>query len=336
MTKRDGYKNRIELLRRTLRRLRFAKQKDELSEELGAHLRMAMADRMERGESEDEARRNAMRELGNVPLIEDVTRAMWGGVWLERVTQDLRYALRQLRRAPGFAVTVVVTLALGLGAAVAMYTVVDRVLLRPLPYRNADSLVQISEVGKDGTPAWGNAFLDIAAWQARSHTLKSIAYYDVEGGAGHLGFLEGKDGSIGVAETTASANLFSTLGVDAAMGRTFLAGESGAARAEDAHTILLSDAVWRNAFGADPHMLGRTVKVSGEAYTVIGVMPRRFVFPFGLEHPMVWVPMIPASGDKVRVKHETPSYQAIARLAPGASVAAAAAEVKGIQQDLAT
>ena len=141
----------------------MARRKDELDEELRAHLRMAMADRMERGETEDEARQNAMREIGNIPLIEDVTREMWGGVWLERVMQDVRYALRQLRRAPGFAVTVVVTLALGLGATVAMYTVVDRVLLRPLPYRDAESLVSIREVSKVGEPGWGSAFLDIAS-----------------------------------------------------------------------------------------------------------------------------------------------------------------------------
>jgi hypothetical protein len=223
-----------------LPRIRFAKQRDELSEELRAHLRMAIADRMERGETEDEARRNAMRAMGSIPMIEDVTREMWGGVWLERVLQDVRYGLRQLRRAPGFAVTVVVTLALGLGAAVAMYTVVDRVLLRPLPYRDAGSLVQITEVDKNGERGWGNAFSDIAEWQARSHTLASIAFDDVEGGPGHLDFLEGKEGSIGVAHATVSANLFSTLGVDAAMGRTFLEGENGAARQEDAHTILLS------------------------------------------------------------------------------------------------
>jgi predicted permease len=314
---------------------RFARRKEELDEELRAHLRMAIADRIERGESEEEARRNAMREMGNVPLIEDVTRAMWGGMCLERVLQDVRYALRQIRRAPGFAITVVTTLALGLGAAVAMYTVVDRVLLRPLPYQDSGELVKITEVGKDGELGWGNAFLDIAEWQARSHRLKSIAYYDVEGGPAHLDFLEGKDGSIGVADGTVNANLFSMLGVHAAMGRTFLEGENGAARQEDAHTILLSDAIWRNAFGADPHILGRTVKVSGEVYTVIGVMPRSFVFPFGLEHPMVWTPVIPSSADKVRTKHETPHYETIARLAPGASVAAAASEMNGIQRDVA-
>ena len=315
--------------------LRFGKHKEDLRAELQAHLQMAMADRMERGESEAEARRNAMREMGNVPLIEEVTRGMWGGVWLERALHDVRYALRQWRRTPGFAITVVVTLAMGLGAAVAMYTVVDRVLLRPLPYRDAGSLVQLSEVGKDGTPGWGNAFLDIQAWQARSHTLTSIAFDDVGGGPGQLDFLEGKDGSIAVAGGTVSANLFPTLGVHAELGRTFLEGESGAVRPDDARTILLSDAIWRNAFGADPRIVGRTVMVSGQGYTVIGVMPRGFVFPFGLEHPTVWMPMVPGSDDRVRTKHDTPHYEAIARLAPGASVSTATAEMNGIQRDVA-
>jgi predicted permease len=314
----------------------FAKRKDELNEELQAHLRMAMADRMERGESEEEARRNAMRELGNVPLIEDVTRGMWGGVWLERALQDVRYALRQLRRAPGFAVTVVMTLALGLGAAVAMYTVVDRVMLRPLPYRDANALVQISEVGKDGTPGWGAAFLDIAEWQARSHTLLSIAFWSGEGDHPEgFSYLEGKEGSVGVSDVAASANLFPTLGVHAAMGRTFLEGRSGAAREEDAHMLLLSDAVWRNAFGADPHIVGRVVRVSGESFTVIGVMPRDFAFPYGGEHPLVWTPIVLSSGDLVRQKHTTPNYTVIARLAPGASLTADETELKTIQAETA-
>ena len=178
---------------------RFARRKEELDEELRAHLRMAVADRVERGETADEARQNAMREMGNLPLIEDVTRAMWGGMWLERVLQDARYALRQIRRAPGFAITVVVTLALGLGATVAMYTVVDRVLLRPLPYRDAQSLVSIREISKTGEPGWGSAFLDIAEWQARSHTLSSIAFYSGPGDNGHLDFLEEHDGAMAVA-----------------------------------------------------------------------------------------------------------------------------------------
>ncbi len=122
---------------------------------------------------------------------------------------------------PGFAVTVVVTLALGLGAAVAMYTVVDRVLLRPLPYRDAGSLVSIQEMTMTSEPGWGVAFLDIAEWQARSHTLASIAFWDVSNGNGHLSFLEGNDGTTEVAGVSASANLFPTLGVHAAWDARF-------------------------------------------------------------------------------------------------------------------
>jgi hypothetical protein len=98
-----------------------------------------------------------------------------------------------------------------------------------------------------------------------------------------------------VANAAASANLFSTLGVSPAMGRTFLEGRNGAAREEEAHTLLLSDAVWRSAFGADIHIVGKSLKVSGERYTVIGVMPRGFAFPYGVAHPMVWTPIVRAA-----------------------------------------
>ena len=312
-------------------RLWFAKRKDELDEELRAHLRMAMADRIERGEPEAEARRNAMREMGNVPLIEDVTRAMWGGVWLERVAQDVKYALRQLRRAPGFAVTVVVTLALGLGATVAMYTVVDRVLLRPLPYRDADALVKIETMSRNG----GSPLIDIEEWQTRSHALQSIAFYYADNGNGHLAFLEGKGESTEVVEPHVSANLFPTLGVHAAMGRTFLEGKGGAVREEDARAIVLSDAVWRGAFGADPQIVGRVIRVSGESFTVIGVMPRGFSFPYGMERPAVWKPIVPDAADMTRGQNDTPSHDTIARLKPGVSLSAAAAELKGIQAGVA-
>ena len=125
------------------------------------------------------------------------------------------------------------------------------------------------------------------------------------------------------------------LGVHAEIGRTFLEGADGAARQEEAQTILLSDTIWRNAFGADPQILGRTVKLSGKAYTVIGVMPRSFVFPFGLEHPMVWIPMVPSAADRARTKNETPHYETIARLTRGSNVAAAAREMNAIQRDVA-
>lgn len=311
---------------------RFARRKEELDEELHAHLRMAVADRVERGETPGEARKNALREMGNLPLIADVTRATWGGMWLERILQDVRYALRQMRRAPGFATTVVATLALGLGATVAMYTVVDRVLLRPLPYRDAGALVKIDEQTRDGRPGWDATFLDIQQWQQRSRALASIAFYTVPGKWGRQGFLEGNKSTIPVLNPQVSGNLFRTLGVHAALGRTFLEGKSGAVRAEDAHTIVLNDAIWRTAFGADPHLIGRAVRISGVPYTVIGVMPRGFAFPYGMKQTAVaWMPIVPGADDMTRVRYKTPSYQAIGRLARGATMHQAEAELKGIQ-----
>jgi predicted permease len=196
--------------------------------------------------------------------------------------------------------------------------------------------VSIQEMSKTGGPGWGTEFLDIADWQARNHTLASIAYWSGEGEHPEgFSYLEGKEGSVGVSDVTASANLFPTLGVHAAMGRTFLEGRSGAAREEDAHTLLLSDAVWRGAFGADPHIVDKVVRVSGESYTVIGVMPHGFAFPYGGEHPLVWTPIVLSSGDLVRQKHQTPNYTVIARLAPGARLTAAEAELKTIQAETA-
>src|ERR1700728_5471270 len=121
----------------------FGPQKSDLDEEIATHLRMAIADRVARGESAEESRAAPEQEMGNLPLAKDVTREMWGWVRMERLVQDFKYALRQMRRSPGFAATVIGTLALGIGAAAAMFTVVDHVLLRPVSYRDAGRLVTI-------------------------------------------------------------------------------------------------------------------------------------------------------------------------------------------------
>ena len=214
----------------------------------------------------------------------------------------------------------------------------DRVLLRPLPYQDAGSLVNIREVSSTGVSKWGPtppAFLDIEEWRQRSRTLAAIAFFGSSSDNGHLSFLESDGGPMEVTGTAASANLFSTLGARPAMGRTFLEGRSGAASPEDARTIVLSDAVWRDAFGADPHMLGRVVKMNGQNYAVIGVMPRGFLFPYDLQYPMVWTPMVPGPDDEKLVPSGGPTYATIARLAPGVSVEAATAEMQGVQSNVA-
>jgi predicted permease len=314
----------------------FDRRKNELEEEIQAHLQMAIADRKDRGESAEEARTGALRELGNLALVSDVTRETWGWLWLERLAQDLQYALRQLRKAPGYAIAATGTLALGLGATIAMFTVVDRVLLRPLPYQRAQELVEIKEAGNKGVVGWGAPFLDIEQWQQRSHSLREVAFHQLAGDLGHLDFLEGKSGATQVRAPRISGNLIPMLGMRPALGRGFSeAPESGAVRAEDEHTILLSDSIWRDAYGADPAILGKVVRLSGQPYAVIGVMPRGFSFPLSAGHPLVWRPIVLGDKDKIRTRRENPTYQTLGRLQAGASPKTAEAELKVIQAKVA-
>ena len=147
--------------------MRWWRKQNELDAELEAHIRMAVEERVARGEDAASARQEVERELGNVALAKDLAREAWGWLWLERLMQDLRYALRQLRKSPAFAVTVIATLALGIAAPAAMFTVVDRVMLRPLPYKNAERLVYLNDASLQNEPNWmnGTPYLDLAEWR---------------------------------------------------------------------------------------------------------------------------------------------------------------------------
>ncbi|MCU1295332.1 MAG: hypothetical protein JWP08_4182, partial [Bryobacterales bacterium] len=289
-------------------------------------------DRKDRGESAEQANAAARREFGNVALIEDVTREAWGWVWLERLGQDLKYAFRQLSRSPVFTITVIATLTLGLGATAAMFTVVDHVLLRPLPYKDSRQLVEIKESGKKGAVEFGAPFLDLQQWHQRSHSLKEIAFYKSDK---HVSFLDGDTGSAKVNAPQVSANLFAVLGVHPAMGRNFDGQSDGSALAGEANTLILSDPVWRTTYGSDPNILGKIVKLNGKSLVVIGVMPRAFAFPFGAAIPLVWMPIVIGDDDAVRKRNETPDYQVIARLNSDVTLRSAESELKAIQPDVA-
>jgi predicted permease len=312
----------------------FERRKKELEEELRTHLEMDIRDRMERGQSREAAESAASREFGNIALVRDVTHGHWRWNRLERIIRDLAYAVRVLRRSAGFSITVILTLGVGIGAACAMFTVVDRVLLRSLPYKDAERLIEISESGKRGALQYGSPYLDIEQWRERSHALSQIAFYSYN--RVHVSFLDGGSGTTHVNAPTISANLFETLGVPPALGRSFQAMRlSGAVDPQDAHTLILSDAAWRTIYGAQESILGKTIRVSGDSFTVIGVMPRGFTFPFGVDLPVVWMPLVPGTPDATRVHNVTPNYQAIARLQPGASLGQAEAELRVIQTDVA-
>ncbi|MDR3452276.1 MAG: ABC transporter permease, partial [Rhodoferax sp.] len=285
--------------------------------------------------SAEEARYAALRAFGNVALVRDEAHETWAWVWLERFLRDLRYALRQLRNAPGYTCTVIGMLALGLGATAAMYTVVDRVMLRPLPYDHPERLVKILESGSKGPIEWGAPYLDLRQWAENSRSLRQIAFYGSDN-LKAISYLENNSGVTEVSAPLVSANLWNTLGVQPVLGRGFKPGADWAsASADDENSILLSDTVWRGAFGSDPHILGKTVRLDGTSRVVIGVMPRGFTFPYAGNIALVWRPRVIGDADKVRAAHGLFYYEAVGRLVPGVSLSAAQAEMSGIQARIA-
>jgi predicted permease len=189
---------------------------------------------------------------------------------------DLRYAWRQLRRSPGFAAAAVLTLALGIGATTTMFSVVDQVLLRPLPFAQPSQLVAISEASYDKDAASGSGGIplpDAEDWQTRSHALQSVAYYTYNAPIVG-GILRPQSES----QLITSTNFFHTLGVQPAMGRGFAADESNGART---HVVVLGAEAWHTLFNSDPKVVGRVVPLNGTPYTVVGVMPESFRFQGG-------------------------------------------------------
>src|ERR1700677_179957 len=172
--------------------------------------------------------------------MEDVMRETWGFRWLERLGQDFGYSLRQIRGSPAFAATVIGTLALGIGAAAAMFTIVDRVLLQPVPYRDPGRLVVISESNGKGAAAWLAPWLDIEEWMKQSRSFEQIAF-----STGMFGrnFLEGNTVALKIQGEQISSNLFAVLGVQPALGRSFIPDAPGFGAGNNTGTIVLSDAV---------------------------------------------------------------------------------------------
>jgi len=311
----------------------FERRKDELAEEIRTHIAMDVQARVERGESRQEAERAARLEFGNIGLVRDVTHGYWRWSWLERLMRDLAYAVRVLRRSSGFSVSVILTLAVGVGSACAMFTVVDRVLLRRLPYQDPDKVVEIHEMSKKGEQQYGAPYLDIEQWQRRSQELSKIAFYG--GNEKQVSFLEEGDESTHVSNRAVSANLFETLGVHPALGRGFVADKTtGAVDPQDAHAAILSDTAWRVVFGGLDSALGKTVRLDGMSFVVIGVMPHGVTFPLKADYPLVWTPLVLGKADATRVHNVTPEYETIARLRSGASLSQADAELKVIQADV--
>jgi predicted permease len=292
--------------------------------ELESHLALHVEDFVRAGLSREEARRAALIRLGGAEQTRQAYRERERLPRAETIWQDIRFGARVLAKSPGFTVTAALTLALGIGATTAIYSVVKAVLLAPLPYKDPSRIVAVWT----RNPAQGDESLpstpgDFAAWKQRSGVFEDIApSYDNEvtlTGAGAPKLL------IGYA---VSANYLRILGVEPQMGRLFADQED---KPNGPKLALLSDHLWRTAFGTDPNIVGKAITLDGKSYTVLGVMPHGFDYPTTVE---IWMPAAIAPGDFENFKD--PYVRILGRLKPGVSLDQAQSTLNSLEAQVAS
>lgn len=291
------------------------KRDQELKEELEAHIRMAAQGRMDRGESPADAEARARRELGNMALIEEVTRETWGGASLRRFLQDIRYGIRVLRRNPTFATVAIFTLALGIGASTAIFSVVYGVLLRPLPYHNPRQIVRVWEVDSKGNRvSFSDAnFADIRAQNRSFHKLAEYTFgvEAISGGAEPQR----------VPMAYVSPDFFSVFGLHPVLGRDFVAEEQ---TPNGSPAALVSYSFWRDYLSSETNLSRLKLVVDNHDVAVVGVMPGGFSYP---EDTKVWL----SAGSLIKpASRSAGGWQVVGRIRDGLALQQASAEVSGL------
>jgi putative ABC transport system permease protein len=312
-------KRRLEAL------LRRDEAEHELDEELRYHLERLIEQNIAGGMSAEEARLEARRSFGGVERAKDECRDARGIRFVEEVRQDLRYGARMLMASPGFTVIAVLILALGIGANSAVFSLVNVALLRPLPYSDSQSLVMV----------WGNfrrlnmMRLGVSGPEFVDYKQQNGVFAEVAAFQPVTLNLTGTDEPERLSGARVSPTLFPLLGTAPLIGRTLAAEEE-----TPGHTpsVVLSHRLWQRRFGSDPAIIGRSIKLDGESYTAVGVMPPSFQFPFGESYSTgrvdVWVPLAFSQAELSSRDHYY--FRMIARLKPGVSVSQARAEMSTI------
>jgi putative ABC transport system permease protein len=313
-----------QLWRRCLHYLRRDQFDRELEEEVRLHLEMKAEEYVADGMSPEEALRAARRQFGNETRMRELSRETWGFAMLDTLLQDVRFGARVLAKNRGFTAVAVLTLAFGIGMNTAIFSVVNAVLLRPLPYENSDELVQIwgTQPQLDTAPTSPANFLE---WREQNRVFEHVAAY-----TGQTFNLSGAGEPEQIRAARVSADLFELLRVRPILGRAFLAEEDqyGSHR-----VVIISHALWQRRFGASPQIVGQTLTLSDQSYVVVGVMPPEFSFLRAATD--VWVPIAFSPGE--RQTRDTNYLYVIARLKPGVTLEQARAEMEALarrQQEL--
>jgi putative ABC transport system permease protein len=299
------------------------RQDAELETEIQSHIELSIRERIERGESPEEARAEALREFGNVALVQEVTREMWSWAFLSRLAQDLRFGLRMLHKSPGFSLVVILTLALGIGATTAIFSIIYGVALRPLRFADSDRLVAIwtRTPQVDRLPVAAADHLDIKE--------QNSVFDDVAILRGNLNYNLSGDGEPEWLQGSGiPANLFPLLGVEPLLGRGFTAEENQPGRD---HEVILSHALWQRRYGGDKNIIGKDIRLENVPYTVVGVMGPSFQYPS--RDVQIWTPLTINPADFQT--HTGYGHLAVARLKPGVTVAQAQNELTTIAARLA-
>jgi predicted permease len=302
-------------------------RQENLEQEIAGHLQMAKQDRVDRGESEQQAASTARREFGNVSLVRQVTRDQWGWLWIEEFLQDLRYGVRTLRKNPGFTAIAILTLALGIGANTSLFTVVNAVLLNPLPYPQPEQLITLHE-SKPNFQAGSISYPNFRDWQKDNHTFSSMA---VTRGTSFT--VTGLGEAEQVNARFISSEFFSILGVNPVLGRTFASGEDEIGAAPIA---LISAGFWNRKFGAAHDVLGKTLNLDGKAYTIVGVTPADFdLFLRSGRLTEIYIPIGQWSNPLLPKRSAGLGIHGIGRLKEGVTLQQASADMKRVTSNLA-
>src|SRR5881296_1655802 len=292
---------------------RWAQADQELDDELREHLERKTEEYVAQGMTQEEARRSARLDLGGIEQTKEKCRDARRVNRIQDSAQDVRYGLRMLRRSPGFTAVAVLTLSIGIGANTAVFTVVNGVLLRPMPFPAPDRLFLVSFTPQHGPFETNPSLADSHYLEFRraDGLFERLASFTGSGAN-----LTGAGDPVRIRTANVTPDFFPVLRVNPAIGRGFLAEEDQPGRD---HVVVLSDELWRDRFGADSRVLGKEIKLDGAGHSVIGIMPPGFGFPYDAQ---AWTPLA------VRIdSHNSFSRPVVGRLKPGVSRQEAQAEL---------
>jgi predicted permease len=312
-----------QFLFRLERILHWREADQDLEEEIRSHIELETQDNIDRGVPPEQARRAAHIKFGSTALAKEDSRAVWGFVWAEQLWQDLRYGARILTKSPGFTATAVVSLALGIGATTAVFSVYETIFLRPLPFPEEDRLVGIWERQLDQPEP--NSWAEVSSLTFLDWKKQSQSYEELAQTLSNSGVLDRSDRPEEIAFRFVSDGYFRMVGAEACQGRLFLAEDYTRGQTERG---VLSYGAWQRLFGSDPSIVGKTIMVDGAPRQIVGVMRPEYREPWE-DKVDLWL------GVNWSTTREQRLWEVIGRLKPGISIEKAQAELDVIEAGLA-